>query len=140
MSKAPRWIRVVGGLGVVWYLIGTMGYLGSLGLTPEEVSALPAASQEVLQLRPAWLTPVALLSLGAGLLGSFGLILGRRWAAQVWVISLVANVPYAYFALVPGEAYRRFGMGSVVIQLGTLGICAAFAWLAYRGRQRGWLS
>jgi hypothetical protein len=139
MAALPIWIRIAGGLGVVWYLTGTIGYLGSLGLTREELNALPLASQEVLALRPAWLTPVALISLGTGLLGSIGLVVGRRWAAPTWVVSLLTNVPYAYFALVPGEAYRRFGLGSVVIQIATLCICGAYAWLAHVGRRRGWL-
>jgi len=140
MNRMPVVARAIGGISFLWYALGTIGLIGSLSLTAEDLQQLPQASREAMALLPGWVGPVGLLSLGAGLAGSLSLLVLRRWAFPCFVAALVTNVPYAFAAIVIGDGYRLFGLFSLLTQLGTLAIAAALAWFAHTGVRRRWLT
>jgi hypothetical protein len=139
-SKAPWHLWLVGALGLAWNAYGgfdyfmskTRGdaYLQSVGMTPEQIVHFNAM--------PAWMTVVWAVGVWGALLGAVLLLLRSRYAATVFVASLVAYVlslVYAYLiAPMPGS-----GPALVVFQLVILAGCVFFAWYANRARQRGWL-
>lgn len=82
-----RTVRIVGGLGLVWNLVGVGNYLAHVGLFgPAAAPPLGAAPM------PDAITAAFATAVFAGAVGSLGLALLQRWAAPLLWLSFVASV------------------------------------------------
>ena len=85
---------------------------------------------------PAWITAAFATGTLTGLAGSLGLVLGRRWAWPLLLISLVALLLLEGWILFISGAVAIFGVTVPI----TVVVCALLlVWLARRADQRGWL-
>jgi hypothetical protein len=75
----------------------------------------------------------------AGTVGSLGLLIGRRWAMPVLVVSLLAIVVQMGHAIFISDMVARLGAQSAVMPLLITAIAAALVWLARLGTGRAWL-
>jgi hypothetical protein len=126
-SAAPAWFRIVAVLALLWNLYGVYEYLGSVG-----VVSSPSGDMGPM---PSWLVGAFAIAVFAGALGSLGLLLLKRWATWLLVISFVAVLAQDLwvFALRPGGAPDK------VLPLVITLVAALLVWLAMTGAKRGWL-
>lgn len=128
-ERPPSWLRIVAALALLWNLIGIWSYLGSVGVVP------PMAGGEV-EAMPAWATAAYAISVFAGALGSLGLVLLKRWASALLILSLVGIVALDLWAF----ALRPGGTPDVVMPIVVTVIGILLVWLAGTASRRGWLS
>ena len=89
---------------------------------------------------PGWIfVPFAIATIG-GTLGSLGLLLGKRWAVPVLLLSLLGIVVQfgAYYLLTP--TWSLTGMGGAALPLCIALVGLFLWWLGRRAAARGWLS
>ena len=101
-NRAPAWLWVMAGFGVLWNLYGIYQFIGTL--TPAGRSAMAAGmtaaqAQSYFSL-PAWMTAVFAIGVFGGLLGSLALAARRAAALPVFAVSLVG-----YISLFAGDVY-----------------------------------
>lgn len=98
INKPPIWFWVLSVLALVWNGLGVMAYLGRAFATDEMVAALPVEQQaEFLTEYPAWYTAAFALAVFCGALGCFTLLIRKKWAYPLFVISaLGAIVQHGY--------------------------------------------
>jgi hypothetical protein len=127
-SAVPVWFRIVAVLALLWNLYGVYHYLGSVGV-------LSSAAGEGMGPMPSWVVGAFAISVFAGALGSLGLLLLKRWATWLLVISFIAVLAQDLwvFALRPGGAPDK------VLPLVITLVAALLVWLAMTGAKRGWL-
>ena len=141
MGTAPRpmWLRVVSLLAVLWNLFGLWSFYIHVTATPEVVATWPEVQQRIAEVTPGWIfVPFAIATLG-GTLGSLGLLLGRRWATPVLLLSLLAIIVQfgAYYLLTPTWALT--GMTGAALPL-CIAVVGLLLWLlAGKAAARGWL-
>ncbi len=139
MTKRPTWFVVVAVLAVLWNLFGLWSFYYHFTATPEVVATWPEVQQRIAEVTPSWIfVPFAIATIG-GTLGSLGLLLGRRWATPVLLLSLLAIIVQfgAYYLLTPTWALT--GMTGAALPL-CIAVVGLLLWLlAGKAAARGWL-
>ena len=138
-STAPKWLTATGIAALLWNALGCMAYLADVRTTPEELAALPLAQQQLLAARPAWAVAGSAIAVWAGLLGSLGLVLRRRWAFPLLVASLIGVLVQDYAMFVVARLVEVVGIVPLVLQSLVLLIAVMLVLLARKGVAQGWL-
>ncbi|MBT8184721.1 MAG: hypothetical protein KJN76_07760, partial [Eudoraea sp.] len=90
--KPPLWFWIVSAVALVWNIMGVMAYLGSAFITDEMKAEMPAEQLELMENTPAWVTAAFAIAVWAGLLGCIALLLRKKWARPVLLISLIGII------------------------------------------------
>ena len=100
------WIIAV--IALIWYIMGVMSYLRQVYMTDDMMASMTPEQQELLANTPAWSTGLFAVAVFAGLLGSFLLLMRKKLATPVFLISLIAvliNMGYSFFATNQTEVF-----------------------------------
>ncbi len=140
MEPAPKWFKPVVIVALLWNLLGCVAYLSDVMLTPDDVAKMPAAQQALYASRPAWAVAATAFAVWGGALGSIGLLLRKRWAKAVLLVSLAGVVvqDVGLFALT--EAGSLAGPVALALQGLVLVIAVALVLLGRKADRQGWLS
>ena len=139
MTKRPTWFVVVAVLAVLWNLFGLWSFYYHFTATPEVVATWPEVQQRIAEVTPSWIfVPFAIATIG-GVLGSLGLLLRKRWAEPVLLLSLLAIVVQfsAHYLLTPTWALT--GMGGAILPLCIALVGLFLWWFARKAAARGWI-
>lgn len=135
-TSAARWFLPVAGLALVWNLMGVAAYLRQVIMDPSE---LPDAQRAFYESMPVWATSAFAIAVFAGVAGVVGLMLKKRWAFSVLVLSVVGIVIQMSHSLFIGNGMDVFGTPALILPLVTLAIGLGLVWLAVSARQKGWI-
>lgn len=136
MQKPPLWFTIVAILALLWNLLGLLAvgldlYLVATGtLTPEQRALVDA--------RPIWTVSGSVIAVVAGTLGSLALLIRRRWAVPVLLMSLLGLVVQDVgFAMMFGNS--ALDISVLIIQSAVLVIAIGLVLLARSAAAKGWL-
>lgn len=141
MKTVPRpwWFVLVAVLGLLWNLFGLFSFYVHVTAGPEVIASWPEAQRQIEAVTPRWIfVPFAIATIG-GVLGSLGLLLGRRWAEPVLLLSLLGILVQfgSYYLLTP--VWALTGMGGAALPLCIALVGVLLWWFARTGVARGWL-
>ncbi len=139
-NKPPGWFRVVAVLALLWNLLGVFQYLATVGVFGDPMAGLDEAQRQLAQSVPGWVTGAFALAVFAGLLGSIGLVMLKRWARLLLIVSLVALVAQCGWILFLSDAGTVEGMAGFAIPILLIVIGALLVWLSDLGIRRAWLT
>lgn len=139
MSAAPRWFVPVAVVALLWNLMGCAAYLVDVTLTAEDVARMGAAEQALYNARTAWGVAATAVAVWFGAAGSLGLVLRRRWAQPLLILSLLGVLIQDLGIFVLSDAASQAGAVAMVLQGIVLVIAIALVLLARRAAARGWL-
>jgi hypothetical protein len=132
-GNPPSWFRIVALLAILWNAYGVAMYLHSVGVWGNMTDVQLAATNSI----PAAIKGAFALGTFGGLIGSLGLLLRKRWALPVLLVSLLALVVLEGWIVFLSGMLDQFGLAiPIIVTLGAV----LLAWLAYHARQRGWLA
>ena len=120
-----KWVRIIGGLGVLWNLVGVGSYLAHVGLFGAEAGPPPGAAP-----MPDAITAAFAIAVFSGVVGSLGLALLKRWAAPMLWLSFVTSVIDWGWVL-------AYGAGEMLLGVAVMVIALALALVATRTRRAG---
>lgn len=129
--KVPASVWVVGGLALVWNLVGVAAFAMQLGLPAEALEAMPPDRRAIHEATPAWLYVFYGVATIGGVIGSLGLLLRRRWAVPVYFVALVALVLQVLASYAATPAWSVGGAASLGFPLLLIAIASAL-WLFAR--------
>ena len=137
--SVPIWYWLVAVAALLFEAFGCFNYLTYVSATPEQIATMPLDQQAVLGATPWWLTAAYGTAVWAGLLGAILLLLRRRHAELLLLVSLVAIVvQFGGILLVPDlrdlSPADSFGP-AIVITL----VAYAIWHFSRLARKRGWL-
>jgi ribose/xylose/arabinose/galactoside ABC-type transport system permease subunit len=92
MHRTPRHLWVVGIIALLWNAIGAFDYLMTQTRNPSYMSAFPPEQLAWFYGLPAWVVAAWATAVWGGVLGSLLLLLRKRLAVPVFLVSLVAMV------------------------------------------------
>ena len=136
IKQAPSWFTLAALAALAWEILGCVMYLMQVRVDP---AALPADQRAVWDATPAWMIGAYALAVWVGLAGAILLVIRRKLAEPLLLVSLVAvAVQFSGLMLVPD---LRGLISSDMLLLPFVIVVACFAiWsLARRSRRRGWL-
>lgn len=139
ISKAPASLRVVGWSALFWNLVGVVMFIMQTGLGAEQVAAMPEERRMVYEAMPEWLAVACAVGVFGGVLGAFGLLLGKRWAVVAFAASLLAVVANMVGIYVHTPAWQVSGAAGLPLGILLIGIAGYLFWYARRAAARGWI-
>ena len=137
--STPTWFKVVAVLALLWNLLGCLAFFSDLRISPEDLAKLSEAQQALYAARPGWAVAATALAVFGGALGSIGLILRKRWALPVFVLSLLGILVQDFGLFVLADGASLAGPVAVVMQAVVLAVGIALILLSRKGIARGWL-
>ena len=137
--STPTWFKVVAVLALLWNLLGCLAFFSDLRISPEDLAKLPEAQQALYAARPGWAVAATALAVFGGALGSIGLLMRKRWALPVFVLSLLGILVQDFGLFVLADGASLAGTVAVVMQAVVLAVGIALILLSRKGIARGWL-
>lgn len=141
MNKPPTWFWIVAVLAILWECMGCISYLREVMMTPADLAALPAAQRDIWLMMPSWLFGVFAIATWIGLAGTVALLLRRRIARTLFIVSLIAIlVQFGWvFTQTPVLKTMTFGEAAgLPIVIAVIG--AVLVWFSGLAMKRGWLN
>lgn len=139
-AKPPVWFWVVTVLALLWNLMGVAAYLNTVYMTPEGLAEMTPEQQTFFQNTPGWVTGAYALAVFGGALGCLLLLLKRRLALSLLIVSLVAVLVQNFYYFVQTNALEVFGaFQAVVMPVVVIVICLLLVMLARKAISNGWV-
>lgn len=139
VESRPKSYWVIAVLGLLWNLVGVLMFLFTVAMTPEQLAALPAEQRQVVEATPSWLNVLFGIAVAAGTLGALGLLLKKRWAVSMFLLSLIAVVVQMVGSFVVTPMWSLVGPSSLVMPIIVLLIAWGLWQYARKAATRGWL-
>jgi hypothetical protein len=136
--RPPTWFWIVAVLGLLWELFGVAMYLMHVGVLPNS-QEMSEAERSLMESSPVWVTALFAISVFGGALGTLGLLLRKRWARPLLVLSLIAVILQFGGWLLVTDAIAVMGPSVFVMPAVIVAVAILLAWLATVGVKRGWL-
>ena len=140
-TKPAAWYWVVSVLALLWNLIGVFFYVVEKFMTEEMKASIPPEQLALIEERPAWVTAAFAIAVWGGLLGCIALLIRKRWARPLLLVSLlgvVAQTSYNLFATNASEVYGL--LQGLVVPLFVVIIAILLVLVAKIADRKKWIS
>ena len=138
-SKAPTWFWIVSVIALLWNLAGAANYLMQAFATPEMLAEMPEHQREYMQQTPSWVIGCFAVAVWAGTLGSILLLLRRKVAYLILIISLIGAAGQVSYSLILSNAIEVYGSSGILLPILIIGIAIYLILFAKKGTMKGWL-
>ena len=138
-SRPPVWFWVIAVLGLLWELFGVTMYLMHVGVLPN-AKEMSEAERSLMEASPIWVTGLFAIGVFAGALGALGLVLRKRWARPLLLLSLVAVILQFGGWLLMTNAIAVVGPSVFVMPAVIVAVAILLAWISTTALRRGWLA
>lgn len=136
----PRSFWIIAVLALLWNLVGIAMFYMQIAMTPEQLAAMPAEQRAVYDATPSWLNAAFAVAVFGGALGALGLLLGKRWAVPMFLLSLLGLLVQMLGAYAVTPAWSAYGAAGLAMPILLVAI-AVFLWLYSRkAAARGWIA
>lgn len=135
-TKPPIWYWIISVIALVWNGLGVMQYLARAYATDEMIATLPEEAQaEFLVEHPAWYTAAFAIAVFCGALGALSLLLRKKWAYFLFVISAFGAIIQHIYLFINVEMSGT----QLVMPLMVILVCLFLIWYAKNSIQKDWI-
>jgi len=136
--KVAYWIIAI--IALIWNAMGVMAYIGQAYMTDDAKALLPEAQRELYENVPAWATAAFAIAVFGGLIGSLALIMKKKWAIPVFLLSLLGvlvQMVYNFFLSNNMDVYGPVGYIMPIMVI----VIAIFLYMySKKAKTNGWLN
>lgn len=140
MNTAPKWVLVTGVALILWNLTGSCMFVLDMMKTPEDIAALPADQQLLWSQMPKWAWAAYGVGTIGGLLAAIGIVIRKKWAAHLALLSVLAVIANFVPAFFMSEGVDVWQPKFYVFPLVIFAIALFQLWLARKANKQGWAS
>ena len=139
--KPPVWFWVISVIALLWNLVGVNQYLQQAYQTDsfKKVYNTPELI-EMVNSAPAWVTAAFAIAVFAGALGCIALILRKKWAKSLFVLSLIGIVVQMIYNLFMSKAMEVYGPGAAIMPIMVMLFGLFLIWFSNKSIAKGWIS
>ena len=132
-TTAPKPLRWISIILLVWNLIGIGFFLSQYAMTAEDIAKLPSTQQFLWTHMSARVWTAYAVAVAAGTLGALGLVLRKGWALWLSALGLIAVIVQFTNPVLLKIASEQ-GMGIMTFPIVIVSIAGVQTWLAWRWR------
>ena len=133
---APRWFTLAALAAVAWEIVGCTMYLMQVRVDP---ASLPVDQRALWDAAPGWMIAAYAVAVWVGLIGAILLVMRRRLAEKLLLVSLVAVlVQFSALLLVP-ELRNLTTSDALFLPFVITVVCYVIWHFAWTSRRAGWL-
>ena len=133
-NKPPIWFWIVSFIALIWNAMGVNAYLQQAYNTESYRTMYSEKQLEIAADMPAWVTAAFAIAVFAGALGAIGLLLRKKWATKLWLLSLLAVVVQMGYTLINGYE------SNMIMTIMIIVFAFIFVWFSKQSASKGWLS
>ncbi len=137
--KLPVWFWVLSVLALLWNLMGVFAYLAEAYMTDEAFATLPEAQQALYETRPSWVTGAFAIAVFAGTLASIGLLLRKKWAFSIFVLSLLGVLGQMTYQFFLSNTFEVMGNQFMVMPIAIILLAIALVLFSRSSIKKAWL-
>ena len=104
-TKTPVIFWAISIVGLLWNGFGVVNWARQTFMTEAFLAALPEEQLVLFENVPMWLTAVFAIAVITGTLGCVGLLMKKKWAVPVFLVSLIAIIIQMGYSMTLAE-YR----------------------------------
>ncbi len=136
--SASFWIISV--IALIWNLMGVFAYLAQAYMTDADIAALPEEQIALHENLPAWVTAAFAIAVFGGTIGCILLLLRKKLATMVFVISFVAILAQMTYNFFMSKAIEVYGPGGLIMPIMVIIIGYFLIYYSKKATNNGWLS
>ena len=135
-TTVPGWFWAAAGLALLWEVLGCFMYVTQVTTDP---ATLPLDQRAMWEAAPAWMIGAYAIAVWVGLIGAVLLLMRRRLAIPLLLVSLIAVlVQFSALLLVP-QLRQTTPADALALPIAIIVACYAIWQLAKLAQRRGWL-
>lgn len=138
-GRTPLWLSVLSVLALIWNLVGLLAVVSQMMTPDSALSELPAEQQAFYRSTPGWVHIAALIAVICGVVGSLGLLMRKRWATTLFIISLLSLLAQQGWLYFGSDFMKVLGVGALGLPLSILIIAIALLLFSLWVTKKGWL-
>lgn len=127
-GKPPASAYIIGGVFLVWNLIGLMFYYQQMTLTPEALANMGDEIATFMEATPVWANAGYAIAVNAGVVASIFLLLRKSWAFPLYVVSLLGVLTQDLDAFVLRDVAGVWGSSAYYLPTVVIVICIVELW------------
>lgn len=139
-NKPPVWFWVVAVIALLWNLMGVVAYLVDAFTTIEQLEQMTQEQRELFESRPAWVTAAFAIAVFAGFIGSIALLLRKKWAKPLLIISLIAAIGQFVYNTFMTNTVEIMGTQAIIFPVLILGFGLYLIFFSKKGIEKNWLN
>ncbi len=139
-NKPPVWFWIVSVLALLWNGAGVYQYLQQAYNTESFQAMYTAEQLEMVNNTPSWAIAAFAIAVFGGLLGCIALLLRKKWAKSILLLSLIGIIAQLIYNLFISKALEVYGPGAIAMPIMVLVVGIFLVWFAKKGIAKGWLS
>lgn len=138
-KTAPRWLMPVAALSLLWNLMGVWSFVTNWQMSETGYAGLPEVQRELWSAMPTWTWVAFAVAVGCGTLGAVALLLRKRIATPLFLVSFIAILVQFSWPIFMTNAFSKMGAELVTFPT-VLVIIGALQWhFARMWKTRDWL-
>ncbi len=139
-TKPATWFWVVSAIALVWNLMGVMAYIAQVTMSPEALQTLPENERILMESVPMWVTSAFAIAVWGSTLGSILLLLRKKIATPVLILSFVGILVQMYYNLFMSKSMEVYGPGGLAMPIMVLLFGAFLIWFSRKSTGNGWIN
>lgn len=139
-NKVPIWFWVVSVLALVWNFMGVGAFVMQLTMSDEAREKLPELERAMYAAIPSWYMVAFGIAVFAGFLGCVGLILRKKWAAKLFILSFVGIIAQQIYMFVLSDVGNSMNSNQLSMTLSIPVIALFLIWLSRTSAAKNWLN
>ena len=140
-SKPPVWFWIVSVIALLWNGSGAYMYLQQAYKTEAFKAMYTPEQLEMVNNAPAWATAAFAVAVFGGVLGCIGLLLRKKWAKSVFILSLIGILVHqVIYNIFMSGAIEIFGPSAVAMPLMTFVIGVLLILFTKSSTAKQWLT
>lgn len=140
MDQPPKWFLPAAVVALLWNLMGCAAYVSDVSRGPDDVAAMTDAMRALYNSRPAWSVAATAIAVWFGAAGSLGLVMRKRWAMPLLVVSLLGVIVQDVWFLMVRDQVAQVDSTAMMLQSLVLVVAVALVLLARTATAKGWLA
>ncbi|MDH3697955.1 MAG: hypothetical protein OEQ81_04770 [Flavobacteriaceae bacterium] len=140
-TKPNVWFWIISVVGLIWNGMGAMNYLAQTSMSDAYKAEIPAEQLAIIEATPAWVTGAFALAVWGGVLGCIALLLRKKWAKPILVVSLIGILGQMGYLWFMTSAVEAFGtVQGIVLPALVILIGIGLYLFAKSSIRKGWLT
>lgn len=139
-TKPSKAFWIISGVALLWNAMGVNQYLQQAYMTDAFKAMYTVEQLEMISSSPSWVIAVFAIAVFGGLLGSLALLLRKKIAIVLFIVSLIGIIAQMYHNLFVIDSVAIYGPGAAIMPIMVIAFALFLLWFSKFSDKKNWLS